>query len=178
MCNAYVSKLLFVFLPLISLLSVKLQPLHLRWVEEKHLSLVVFVQSLGCVWLWDPMDCRTPGFPFLHCLLEFAQTHVHWVGDGIKPSIFSSVTPYSSCHRSFPASGSSPISWLFESDGRSIGASVSGLISFRIDWFDFLAIQRLSRVFSSTTVQKHQLFSAQPFLWFSSHICTWLQEKP
>ena len=54
----------------------------------------------------------------------------------------------------------------------------SGLISFRIDWFDLFAVQRLSRVFSSSSVQKHQFFSTQPSLWFSSHICTWLLEKP
>ena len=46
----------------------------------------------------------------------------------------------------------------------------SGLISFRIDWFDLLASKGLSRVFSNTTVQKHQVFRAQPFLWFNSHI--------
>ena len=47
-----------------------------------------------------------------------------------------------------------------------------GLISIRIDWFDFLAVQELSRVFSSTTVLKHQFFGTQPFLWFNSHIHT------
>ena len=60
----------------------------------------------------------------------------------------------------------------------------SGLISFRMDWLDLLAVQGLSRVFFSTTVQKHQFFSAQPFLWSSSHIWsgshihTWLLKKP
>ena len=57
------------------------------------------------------------------------------------------VAPFSSCPQSFPASGSFPVSWLFESHGQSIGASASvpneysGLISFRIDWFDLLAVQ-------------------------------------
>ena len=41
------------------------------------------VQLLSCVWLWNPMDCGTPGFPVLHHLLEFAQTHVYWVSDAI-----------------------------------------------------------------------------------------------
>ena len=58
----------------------------------------------------------------------------------------------------------------------------SGLISFRVDWFDLLAVQGVfflhSRVFSNTTVQKHQFFSAQLSLWSSSHIHTWLLEKP
>ena len=53
-----------------------------------------------------------------------------------------------------------------------------GLISFRMNWLDLLAFQGLSRVFSNTTVQKHQFFGLQPSLWSSSHICTWLLEKP
>ena len=48
----------------------------------------------------------------------------------------------------------------------------SGLISFKIDWIDLLAVQGTLRVFSSTTIQKHQFFGAQPPLWSSSHICT------
>ena len=54
----------------------------------------------------------------------------------------------------------------------------SGLIPFRIDWLDILAVQRLSRVFSNTTVQKHQFFGTQLSLWFNSHINTGLPEKP
>ena len=54
----------------------------------------------------------------------------------------------------------------------------SGLISFRIDWLDLLAVQGLSTVFSSTTVQRHQFWGTQPFLLSSSHICTRLMEKP
>ena len=53
----------------------------------------------------------------------------------------------------------------------------SGLISFRIDWFDLLAVQGLLRVFSNTTVQKHQFFGTQLSLWSNSHIHTWLLEK-
>ena len=52
------------------------------------------------------------------------------------------------------------------------------VISFRIDWFDLLLSKGLSRVFSNTTVQKHQYFSTQPSLWSNSHIHTWLLEKP
>ena len=54
----------------------------------------------------------------------------------------------------------------------------SGLISFRTDWFDLRAVQETLRVFSSTTVWKHQFFHAQPPLWSISHIHTWLLEKP
>ena len=55
-----------------------------RWQSSKdRLScmVVTVVQPLSCVRLCDPMDCSTPGFPVLHRLLEFAQTHIHWVGD-------------------------------------------------------------------------------------------------
>ena len=55
---------------------------------------------------------------------------------------------------------------------------IPGLISFRMDWLDLLAVQGLSRVFSNTTVQKHQFFGTQPSSQFNSHIRTWLLEKP
>ena len=54
----------------------------------------------------------------------------------------------------------------------------SGLISFRIDWLDLLAVQGTLKIFSNTTVQKHQFFGAQPSLWSNSHITKWLLEKP
>ena len=97
------------------------------------------------------MDYSTPGFPVLHYLLQFAQTHVHWVGNAIQRS--HPVTLFSSCPQSFPASGSFPMSWLFTSGGQSDGIrwnfsfsirpsnEYSGLISFRMDWFDLLAVQ-------------------------------------
>ena len=84
----------------------------------------------------------------------------------------------------FPASGSFPVNWLFTSGGKSIEVSVSASVLPMNDqgWFPlgftgliFLMSKGLSRVFSSTTVQKHQLFSAQPHLCF--HIHTWLLEK-
>ena len=70
---------------------------------------------------------RTPGFPVLHCLLEFAQTHVHWVSDAIQPS-HSLSSPSPSCLQSFPASGSFPMSQLFKSGGQSIGPSASASV--------------------------------------------------
>ena len=76
--------------------------------------------------LCDPKDCSTPGFPVLHYLLEFAQTHVSWIGNAILPS--HPVTPFSSCPQSFPASASFPVSWLFMSGGQIIGASASALV--------------------------------------------------
>ena len=103
------------------------------------------------------------------------------------PTISSSVVPFSSCLQSFPASGFFPMSWLFTSGGPSIGASVSAsVLPVNIqDWFPLglihwitLQSKGLSRVFSNTTVQKHQFFSPQPSLWSSSYIHTWLLEKP
>ena len=130
----------------------------------------------SCPTLCDPMDCSTPDFPVLHYLPGFSQTHVHWVGDAIQqPSC--QVIPFSSSLQSFPASGSFLMSQLFTSGGQSIGASASVLPMNIQDWFplgwtgliSFLS-KGLSKVFSNTTVQKHQFFSAQPFLRYNSHI--------
>ena len=102
------------------------------------------------------------------------------------PTILSSVVSFS-CLQSFPASGSFPVSRFFASDGQSIRASASALVlPMNIQgWFPLgliglmsLLAKGLSRVFSSTTVGKHQFFGAQPSLWSSSHIHTWLLEKP
>ena len=98
------------------------------------------------------------------------------------PTTSSSVVPFSSRLQSFPASF--PISRLFTSGGQSIGASASAsVLPMNIqDWFPSgltglisLLSEGLSRVFSSTTVHKHQFFNAQPFLWSNSHLHTWLQ---
>ena len=101
--------------------------------------------------------------------------------------ISSSVIPFSSCLQSFPASGSFLMSQLFATGGHSFGASASASV-FPMNiqgWFplgltDFISFQSkgLSRVSSSTTVQKHQFFSAQLSLWYNTHIHTWLLEKP
>ena len=102
-------------------------------------------------------------------------------------TISSSVALFSFCLLCFPASGSFPMSWLFASGGQSIGALASAVsfqwifrVDFLWDWLTgliSLQSKELSRVFSSTTVWKHQFFSAQPSLWSNSHIHTWLLEK-
>ena len=104
------------------------------------------VQSFSHVQLFViPMDCSMPGFPVHHQLLELVQTHVHWVSDAIQPS--HPVILFSSCLPHFPASGSFPISQSLASGGQSFSSSISpsneysGLISFRIDWLDLLAVQ-------------------------------------
>ena len=101
-----------------------------------------------CLTLCDPMNCSTAGFSVHHCLPEFAQTHVYWVSDAIQPS-YSLSPPSPLALNFFPASGSFLASQLFTSGGQSIGASASvlsvnepsGLISFRIERFDLLAVQ-------------------------------------
>ena len=103
------------------------------------------------------------------------------------PSISSSVVPFSSCPRSFPASGSFQMSQLFASGGQSIGVSASASVLpvntqdwSPLGWTGWISLQSkgLSRVFSNTTVQKHQFFRAQLSLWSNSHIHIWPLEKP
>ena len=100
------------------------------------------------------------------------------------PTISSSVIPFSSCPQSFPASGSFPVRWLFASGSKSIGALASALpvniqAWFPLGWTGLITLQSkgLSRVFSNTTIRKHQFFGTQPSLWSNSHIHTWLLEK-
>ena len=123
-----------------------------------------------------PCPSPTPGACSNSCALS------QWC----HPTISSSVVPLSSCLQAFPASGSFPMSWLFTSGGQSIGASASASVlsmnsqdGFPLGWAGLISVlsKGLSRTFSSTTVQKHQFFGAQPSLWSSSHICTWLLEK-
>ena len=125
------------------------------------------------------MDYSTPGFPVLHHLPEFAQTHVHSVDDAIKPSHPLSA-PISSCPQSFPASGSFPMSQLFASCGQRIGASASASVLpmniqdwFPLGWTSLISLQSkgLLRVFSSTTIRMHQFFAAQPSSCITSLKC-------
>ena len=100
------------------------------------------------------------------------------------PTISFSVIPFSSRLQSFPPSGSFPMNRFFTSGGQSIGASASVLMNiqdrFSFGWTGWISLQSkgLSRVFSNTTVQKHQFFSTQLSLQSNSHIHTWPQEKP
>ena len=103
------------------------------------------------------------------------------------PTISSSVIPFSSCLQSFPASGFFLKNDFFASGVQSIGASASAsVLPINIqDWFPsgltgLISMQSkgLSRVFSNTTVQKHQFFSTQPSSQSNSHIHIWLLEKP
>ena len=132
----------------------------------------------SCPTLCNPMGCSTPGFVVHHHLLELVQTHVYQVSDAIQPSHPLS-SPSPPTFNLFPASGSFLTSQFFASGGQNIGVSASAsVLPMTIqDWSplgltDFISLlsKGLSRVFSNTTVQKHQLFGAQLSLWSNSRI--------
>ena len=126
------------------------------------------VQSLSHVWLCDPMNCSTPGLPVHHQLPEFTQTHVHWVSDAIQTS-----HPLSSLSPAFNLSQHQGLfKWVNSSH------QMAKVLEFQLqqsvlpmntqDWsplgwtgWIFLQSKGLSRIFSNTTVQKHQFLGAQ-----------------
>ena len=127
----------------------------------------LFAQS--CLNLCDPMDCRTPGFPVLHQLLELAQTQVHRVSDAIRPSHpLSSPSPPAfnlSQHQGLISNESAicmrwPRYWSF-SFSISPSGEYSELISFRMDWLDLLAMQGTLK-----SLLKHN--SKASILWHSA----------
>ena len=147
----------------------KWPPLLWRYFDS-HRQILVLNQfssvTQSCPILCNPMDCSTPGFLVHHQLLKLARTHVHWVSDEIHPS--HPVIPFF-CLQSLPASGSFPMSQFFIS-GQSIGASASASVLpkniqdwFPLGWIGWISLQfkGFSRVFSNTTVQRHQFFGAQ-----------------
>ena len=110
--------------------------------------------------LCDPMDCSTPGFPVLHYLSEFAEIYVHWVSDAIQPS-YPLLPPSSafnlSQHQVFSNEWALRIRWP---KYWRFPLRLTGVIS--------LQSKGLLRVFSNTTIQKHQFFGAQLSLWSTS----------
>ena len=111
-----------------------------------------------------------PGLPVHQPLPEFTQTHVHWVELVMPFNHLILCRPLSSRIQSFPASGSFQMSQFFTSGGQSIGVSASESVLpvniqdwFPLGWIGWIALKSkgLSRVFSNTTVQKHQFFSTQ-----------------
>ena len=130
------------------------------------------------------MDYSTPSSSVLHCLPRVFSDScpLSW---WCYLTISSSVSLFSSCPQSFPATRSFPVSWLFVSGSQSIRPSAAVLPMNIQGWFPIgltglisLLPEGLSRVFSSTMVRKHQFFHAQLSLWSNSHIHTWLLEKP
>ena len=136
----------------------------------------VVVQPLSHVQLlvttWTVTCQASLSFTVSQSLLRFMSI------ESVIQSNSSSAALFSFCFQSFP-SGSFPMSWLFTSSGQIIGASASvlplniqSLFPFGLTGWISLESEGLSRVISSTTVQKHQFFGAQLSLWSSSHVCT------
>ena len=151
----------------------------------KLVSVLLFNREVLSDSLWPrgPQHTRLPRLSFSPGVCSNSCPLSQWC----HATISSSVTPFSSCSQSFPASVSFPMRRLFESCGQSIGALASAsVLPINIQgWFPlgltvliFLLSKGLPRVFSSTEVPKHQFFDTQPSLWSSSHIHTWLLEKP
>ena len=173
--NLFLSRLLTLITSAKSLLSCKVT-YHRHWghiwgslkcLLQRCIQVSQLVSSVTqlCQALWShglqharpPCPAPTPGVYSNSCPLS------QWC----HPTISSSVVPFSSCLQSFPASGSFQMSQFFTSGGQSIGASASVLSMNIQDWFPLgwtgfiLQSKGLSRVFSNTTIQKHQFFSAQ-----------------
>ena len=133
------------------------------------------------------MDCSTAGLsvpPEGSNLPKFVQVHVHCIR---MPSSHSSSDALFFCPQSFPASGTFPMSQLFASDDQNTGVSASApvLPTSIQSWFPLrltslisLLSKGLSRVFSDTTVRRHQFFSTLPSLRFGSHNCLWPLGRP
>ena len=144
------------------------------------------IQSLTHVWLFVPpwtAACQVAlSFTLFWSLLRLMS-----IESVMLPNHLILCCTFSSYLQSFPASGSFGVSRLFVSSGQSIGASASASVPpmniqgwFPLGLTDLVSLQYkgLSRVFSNTTVWKHQFFGAQPSLWSNCHIHTWLLEKP
>ena len=140
------------------------------WGEMNVMSVSVQFSSVtqSCPTLCNPMDCSTPGLR----LSSTPGAYSNWCPScqWCHPTISSSVVPLSSCFQSFLASGSFQMSQFFASGSQSIGVSaLASVLPMNIqDWFplgltDWISLQSkgLSRVFSNTTVQKHQFFGSQ-----------------
>ena len=147
----------------------KRQEYWIRTIAQYHMSELKFISvqfssvAQSCPTLCDPMNRSTPGLPVYGQLPEFTQTCAH-------PAISSYVIPFSSCPQSLPASGSFPMSQFFTSGGQSIRVSASASVLpmntqdwSPLGWTGWISLQSKgpSRVFSNTTVQKHQFFGTQ-----------------
>ena len=138
-----------------------------------------------CPTFCDPVDCSMLALPVLHHLLEFAQIHV--LHQWCHPASSSSNTLVSFCPPSFPVSGTFSVSHLFISDDQNTGASASVSVPpvniqswypLRLPGLISLLSKRLSGVFPSTTIWRHQFFDILSSLQFSSHNLTWPLGRP
>ena len=118
---------------------------YIQWLSAHCPAIQFSSVTRSCPTLWDPMDCSKPGFAVHHPLVALTQTHVYWAGDDIQPS--HPVIPFSSRLQSFPVFSNKlvlhirwPKYWNF-SFSISPSSEYSGLISFRMDWLECLAVQ-------------------------------------
>ena len=160
-------------------------PAHSKLKTQESQGICCCLVAKSCPTLCDPMDCSTPVFPVHHHLLEFVQALVHWVSDAIQPSHpLSSPSLLLSVSLSIRVLSSEsvlrirwPKYWGF-SFSISPSSEYSGLISFRIDWFDLLAVQVTHKSLLQPHISKTPILLHSASLWSNSHICTWLLEKP
>ena len=163
------------------IISVVTEILCLKWTSLSLLEYIYYIccccsVAKSCLTLCNPMNCSTSGFPVLHSpswlkLMSvesvMSSNHVVLCHPLLLPSIFSSI-------RDFSNESAVPIRWpKYWSFSFSISPSneYSGLISFRIDWFDLLAVQGTLRSLLQHHSSKDQFFGTQPSFWSSSHIC-------
>ena len=139
-----------------------------------------------CLTLCDPMDGSTPRFFVLHCLPEFAQAHVRRVTDAIQSSHPllppCLLTLYLAQPQGFFqwVNSSHQVATVFGASALAsvLPMNILGFLPLEFTGLISLLSKGFRRVFSSTTVWKHQFFSTEPSLWSNSHIHTWLLQKP
>ena len=138
-----------------------------------------------CPALCNSMDCSTPGFSVLHYPPEFAQVHVHWDCDTIQPSHLLSLSSAFAFNlpsiRVFSNESALRIRWpKYWSFSLRIRPSSEhpGLISFRMDWLDLLAVQGTLKSLLQHHSSKASILRCSAFFIVHSHIHTWLLEKP
>ena len=135
-----------------------------------------------CPTLCNSMDCSTPGFPVLHYHPEFAQVHVHWDCDTIQPSHLLSLSYAFAFNlpsiRVFSNESTLHIRWPKDwSFSISFSTEYSGLIFFRIDWFDLFAVQGMLKSLLHHHNLNTSILQHSAFLWSNAHIYSWLLEK-
>ena len=193
--QSLVNKLLFPITKIVLPISVKVSHTVVRNLNSSllfnlpHLLIQSFSVQLSCLVMSDSLRPHELQHTRPPCLSPSPRDHSNSrpSSQWCHPAISSSVVPFSSCPQSLPASESFTMSQLFTWGGQSTG--VSALASFLpnntqgwspLGWTGWISLQSkgLSRVFSNTTVQKHQFFGAQLSSQSNSHFHTWPQEKP